>query len=819
MNLRGFHILLLLVAVCLAGCRSERPTLQVHLPLHSEEKVRFIDHLLSDFERENNCLVEVFLEKESRPKTDVFTLAQDELETIPSLESPRLVGLNPRVMVYSKKQVLEAFLNWEESRSKANHLLSRFNQSGLPANYELEADPNEWDLFDLVVMGVHHGDNSLGLPFDKHEFSTTFAQFALTSGGSEDELSLGKGAGVRNAHYWLRFFQNSNMANLNLPEERIAQKISAGQLEIGFLSARAAFDLTVDFESSHRGVSDLAIAPVPKGASFLLDEQGLPFFSGGNEVRAQSYFLGLSPESDQKELAAKFVQWMTEEKTQRRLGEFLGFYPVHAEVQKNLVGLFRQDWTKDLFLTCRQENAAPLPGSPLTVLVLQRTQGLFAQPVSKFSTLDLDRQVYSVELEVARALAEETETEPIKSTETERASDSGRKHLVFWKPVGEPQFQDYVDKAVSHFEEEHPGVLVEVRDLPLKSDEQYEIYIQSLRAGKSDFDVFSIDVIWVPQFARSGYLKPLGSLLTAEEKSGFLSSCLQACTVGDEVMALPWYVNAGVTFYRKDLLNQEGLPTPSTYGELKEVLPQLEEANRLVFQGREYEGLICCFMEFLYSGGQSFYNEDYTEVALTVDELHGVLSDFLDLFREGMVPRNVLYYDETASHQDFVQGKSAFLRNWPYVWSIAQGADSKVQGRVGVQPALSRGGHPSRSVLGGWQLAVNPNSRHPELAAELVKQMAGSQWQRRLYLETARHPVLAALYSDSEMVAANPLLADLLYVFSNAKSRPGVDRYHLFSINLQRELTALLLEIHTPEEAAKNIHQLALDFRAKTPSH
>ena len=64
----------------------------------------------------------------------------------------------------------------------------------------------------------------------------------------------------------------------------------------------------------------------------------------------------------------------------------------------------------------------------------------------------------------------------------------------------------YLTSIVEEFEREHPGIRVREEILPSNSDDQHQFYAINLPAGAADFDVVDMDVIWVPEFARAGWL-------------------------------------------------------------------------------------------------------------------------------------------------------------------------------------------------------------------------------------------------------------------------------------------------------------------------
>ncbi|MGB1058953.1 MAG: extracellular solute-binding protein, partial [Ketobacter sp.] len=119
-------------------------------------------------------------------------------------------------------------------------------------------------------------------------------------------------------------------------------------------------------------------------------------------------------------------------------------------------------------------------------------------------------------------------------------------------------------------------------------------------------------------------------------------------------------------------------------------------------------------------------------------------------------------------------GNAVFMRNWPYAWALGNAEGSPIRGRIGVM-ALPRGGdqgHPS-ATLGGWQLAVSRYSRHPALAADLVRYLTSYAEQKRRAIAASYNPTIKALYQDQEVLAAVPFFGTLYDSFEHAVARPS----------------------------------------------
>ena len=87
---------------------------------------------------------------------------------------------------------------------------------------------------------------------------------------------------------------------------------------------------------------------------------------------------------------------------------------------------------------------------------------------------------------------------------------------------------------------------------------------------------------------------------------------IQANTVGGHLLALPWFTDAGLLYYRRDLLQKYGRTVPATWQELTETAKVVQDGERkagnarmwgYVFQGRAYEGLTCNALEWVDSFG------------------------------------------------------------------------------------------------------------------------------------------------------------------------------------------------------------------------
>src|SRR5918995_2204479 len=104
---------------------------------------------------------------------------------------------------------------------------------------------------------------------------------------------------------------------------------------------------------------------------------------------------------------------------------------------------------------------------------------------------------------------------------------------------------DPVPRLVAAFEARHPGVRVRTEALGSGADEQHQFFVINLEGSGSrgrgpGFDVMMLDVIWVPEFARAGWLLDLTPALTRNELDAHFPAAADAARWDGRVWALPW---------------------------------------------------------------------------------------------------------------------------------------------------------------------------------------------------------------------------------------------------------------------------------------
>ena len=240
------------------------------------------------------------------------------------------------------------------------------------------------------------------------------------------------------------------------------------------------------------------------------------------------------------------------------------------------------------------------------------------------------------------------------------------------------------------------GIKVKVVPHPAASDAAYSQLARAFSTHSSSIDVAMIDVVWPGAFAP--FLVDLKPKLGAQSKI-HAAGIVENDTVNGKLVAMPWFGDFGMLYYRTDLLKKYGYTAPpTTWTQLFTMAKKIQDGEQatnpnfsgFVFQGNAYEGLTCDALEWIASsGGGSFI--DNGKVTINNPKAAAIL----DLFRSQIgvtTPRGVTTYQEGEAQTAFTDGDAAFKRNWPYAYSLNAGQGLEGRRQVRRHPAAARRG-------------------------------------------------------------------------------------------------------------------------------
>ncbi len=388
--------------------------------------------------------------------------------------------------------------------------------------------------------------------------------------------------------------------------------------------------------------------------------------------------------------------------------------------------------------------------------------------------------------------------------------------------------------------------------LPGSADLQRSQMLAALQSGSAGYDIVNLDVTWVPEFAAAGLVRELPKEFADDDD--ILPKVAATARWKGKVYAAPYNSDVGLLYYRRDYLVDGAGISDETLKRLAgsrttwdDVVPLMNAVDTWALanksdKSKNYrsawtsqlsarEGLTVNGTEAFASAGVKPTDEDGTYSA-SPEELKKGVAEFRKRTDASHTLEGAFESDEAGTLKDFAEGRTAFLRHWPYAYRTLHAV---LGDRLGVVPL------PGAAALGGQNLAVARNPAMPEerveAALDLVEFLTGRISERCLldagFAATRKSaytgsgvscdahrtgPTAAAPSEGSgndmprDKDAQRPLYArgTLLPALEAAALRPRTPLYGAFTHTFITELSRLHTSPKSPptsdEDVAKELH-------------
>jgi multiple sugar transport system substrate-binding protein len=316
----------------------------------------------------------------------------------------------------------------------------------------------------------------------------------------------------------------------------------------------------------------------------------------------------------------------------------------------------------------------------------------------------------------------------------------------------------------------HPKEKVTFKEQSDQADQQHDDLVQNFQAKNKNYDVVDVDVVWTAEFAAKGWLQPLEGAL-AIKTTDLLPATVASATYGGKLYAAPQTSDGGILYYRSDLIKTP----PTTWDELMSDCAVAKTAGIDCYAGQyaKYEGLTVNVAEAINTAGGTIVAKDGKTPTLNTPEAKKGLQRLVDAYKNGDIPSAAITYQEEQGRQAFEAGKLLFLRNWPYVYSLAKtDGSSTVKDTFGIAPLPGNGNGPGASSLGGHNAAISVYSQHKATAHDFLEFLESSETQKFFATQGSLAPVIESVYTDPTLVEKLPYLPVLLKSIKSAVPRP-----------------------------------------------
>lgn len=377
--------------------------------------------------------------------------------------------------------------------------------------------------------------------------------------------------------------------------------------------------------------------------------------------------------------------------------------------------------------------------------------------------------------------------------------------------------------------------------LPKGADDQRLQLARRLAGNDAGLDLMGMDVVWTAEFADAGWMVPVPDELAAAVTERSLGGPLDTAvwkTEDDEnerLYAIPFSTNTQLLWYRKDVLEDKvGRKRPaSTWdGMLEDALISGRNGGPtyIMVQGRQYEGLMVWFNSVLVSaGGQVVDPDDPDKVTLndTPEHRAATVRALRTLKAVATAPGHdpsLSNSDEGSARLGMESGKALYQVNWPFVFpgmrenAIAGSVpfldlkrfanlyadpnnppsdrdvipvNREMQKVFDFAPYPGFEGLPTKTTLGGLNIAVASTSKQQDLAWQAAECITNEASQKMFSLNAGPPPVIESIYDDRDFRLAYPMWEEIKRQLEpeHAAVRPKSPDYQAISTLLQAKLS------------------------------
>src|SRR6202047_3866497 len=364
------------------------------------------------------------------------------------------------------------------------------------------------------------------------------------------------------------------------------------------------------------------------------------------------------------------------------------------------------------------------------------------------------------------------------------------------------------------------GNKVEIISRPQDASATLQQYQQYWAAKSGDVDVYQIDVIW--QSIAGPHAVDLKKYFKEDEISQHFPRIIENNTVNGKLVSVPWFTDAGVLYYRTDVLETYGYKEPpKTWEELAEMAKKIQDGERkdgkadfqgFVFEGKASESVTCNAIEWIYSyGGGTIIDPDKK---VTINNPNAIKALETAKGWVGTIsPQGVVSYGEEEARNIWQNGGAAFMRNWPYAYALSADPKSPISGKFDAT-VLPKGGANGKiaACLGGWQLMVSAYSKNPEAAADLVRYLCSPEAQKKRAIELSQLPTRPEVYKDPDVLAKNKWFSNAVEILNNAIARPSTVTkadYNQVSTSFFQSVNKVLSGGESAQQAVADVERVA----------
>ncbi|MCB7136549.1 extracellular solute-binding protein [Cellulosimicrobium marinum] len=334
--------------------------------------------------------------------------------------------------------------------------------------------------------------------------------------------------------------------------------------------------------------------------------------------------------------------------------------------------------------------------------------------------------------------------------------------------------------------------------LPRDAASQREQLARRLAAKDGSIDLMSLDPVFIAEFAEAGFLAPVPQDVADATTQDVVQGAIDASTWKEELVAIPFWANTQLLWYRKSVAEAAGLDMsgPVTWEQITQAAQ--DQDALLAVQGAKAESLTVWVNALVAGGGGQIIEDpeapaDELQLGLESEAGEAAAAIVGEIGTSGVGGPGLPSEDEPASLTLFQGDRGSFMVNWPFVWSSTATAvddgslDQGLLDDIGwaLYPRTVEG-EESRPPYGGISLGVGAFGAHPDLAYQATECIVSPENQAEYFVTNGNPASNTEAYEDPDVQEAFPMYDVIRESLDQAAPRPQTPFYNEVSTGIQQ---------------------------------
>ncbi|OAB60948.1 ABC transporter substrate-binding protein [Leptolyngbya valderiana BDU 20041] len=245
--------------------------------------------------------------------------------------------------------------------------------------------------------------------------------------------------------------------------------------------------------------------------------------------------------------------------------------------------------------------------------------------------------------------------------------------VEFWTMQLQPQFTEYFNDLIADYEAQHPDTQIDWVDVPWSA---MEAKMLASVSAKTAPDVANLNPTFSALLAGRNAWLNLDDRVPETVRQQYLANIWDASRFEGQSFGIPWYITTRITIYNRQLFEAAGIDRPpATYTELAQIAKKVkDETGKYAFfvtvvpddSGEVLESLVQMGVRLVDDSGNAAFNSPEGKAAFEY---------WVNLYREGLIPRDVLTQGHQRAIELYQAGELALLTSGPqFFQTIANNA-------------------------------------------------------------------------------------------------------------------------------------------------